>query len=193
MPVHDWSRVDAGIFHHFHHSWIEEIKRALNSGVLPADYYALAEQGAGGLGLDVPTLAWAGRETNGPAGVVPGPAAPGGGGLLLAPPRVQLTAQADLEQYRRRQSPIAVRHVSGDRVVAMLEVVSPGNKASSDSVHSFVTKAAELLGRRIHLLFLDLHPPGKRDPQGIHGLVWEEVAGQDYTAPPGKPLTLAAY
>ena len=25
MPVHDWSRVDAGIFHHFHHAWIEEI------------------------------------------------------------------------------------------------------------------------------------------------------------------------
>ena len=25
MPVHDWTRVEAGIFHAFHHSWIEEI------------------------------------------------------------------------------------------------------------------------------------------------------------------------
>src|SRR5216683_1992198 len=56
MPVHDWTRVDAGIFHHFHHGWIEEIARALNLGILPADYYALAEQHAAGFGPDVLTL-----------------------------------------------------------------------------------------------------------------------------------------
>jgi len=48
MPVHDWTRVEAGIFHDFHHAWIEEIKRALNRGLLPPDYYALAEQIASG-------------------------------------------------------------------------------------------------------------------------------------------------
>jgi hypothetical protein len=36
MPVHDWARVDAGIFHHFHVAWIDEIARALNRGLLPA-------------------------------------------------------------------------------------------------------------------------------------------------------------
>src|SRR5207244_11703001 len=56
MAVHDWTRVEAGIFHDFHHAWIEEIKRALNNGVLPDDYYALAEQFAAGLGPDVLTL-----------------------------------------------------------------------------------------------------------------------------------------
>ncbi len=40
MPVHDWTRVAAGIFHDFHHSWIEQIKVALNEGILPPDYYA---------------------------------------------------------------------------------------------------------------------------------------------------------
>ena len=30
MPIHDWTRVDAGIFHAFHHDWITEIARALN-------------------------------------------------------------------------------------------------------------------------------------------------------------------
>ena len=44
MPVHDWTRVDAGIFHHFHHGWIEEIARGLNRGILPADYYAMYQQ-----------------------------------------------------------------------------------------------------------------------------------------------------
>lgn len=53
MPIHDWTRVDAGIFHHFHHGWITEIARALNRGLLPPEYYALAEQRAAGFGPDV--------------------------------------------------------------------------------------------------------------------------------------------
>ena len=56
MPVHDWTNVEAGIFHHFHHSWIEEIQRVLNAGLLPPDCYALAEQHAAGFGPDVLTL-----------------------------------------------------------------------------------------------------------------------------------------
>src|SRR5437867_4012882 len=48
MPVHDWTRVDAGIFHDFHLGWIAEIGRALNRGFLPPDHYALAEQSASG-------------------------------------------------------------------------------------------------------------------------------------------------
>src|SRR5438309_823998 len=40
MPIHDWTRVEAGIFHDFHHGWIADIKRALNAGVLPPNYYA---------------------------------------------------------------------------------------------------------------------------------------------------------
>src|SRR5580704_15182589 len=56
MPIHDWRRVKAGIFHDFHHAWIEEIKRALNRGLLPRDHYAVAEQIAGGFGPDVLSL-----------------------------------------------------------------------------------------------------------------------------------------
>ena len=29
MPVHDWTRVDAGIFHAFHHDWITDVRRVL--------------------------------------------------------------------------------------------------------------------------------------------------------------------
>ena len=32
MPIHDWSRVDAGIFHDFHQAWTIEIRNALNGG-----------------------------------------------------------------------------------------------------------------------------------------------------------------
>jgi len=37
MPIHDWTRVDAGVFHRFHHEWIFAIARALKAGVLPPD------------------------------------------------------------------------------------------------------------------------------------------------------------
>ena len=60
-------------------------------------------------------------------------------------------------------------------------------------MRAFVEKASELLAKGIHLLILDLFPPGKRDPQGIHGEIWQEIAGQEYAAPADKPLTLAAY
>lgn len=189
MPVHDWSRVEAGIFHDFHHSWTEEIKRALNEGVLPSDYYALAEQIAGGLGPDVLTVGLRGGQHDAEGG-----SAHGGNGpaLQLAPPRTRLTAEVGSD-FPRRRTAIAIRHVSGDEVVAMIEVVSPGNKAGRHAMRSFVEKACELLSKQVHLLILDLHPPGPRDPAGIHGAVWSELTDQDYALPADKPLTLAAY
>ncbi|HEX5445999.1 MAG TPA: hypothetical protein VFW87_19390, partial [Pirellulales bacterium] len=29
MPIHDWSRVNAGIFHHFHQNWMIQLAHAL--------------------------------------------------------------------------------------------------------------------------------------------------------------------
>ena len=110
-----------------------------------------------------------------------------------ATPPVKPTAETDMEFYRRKQTPIVVRHVSGDRVVAMIEIVSPGNKSTRNALRSFVEKAAELLDQRIHLLIVDLLPPGPRDPHGIHAAIWDEIAGQPYTPPAGQPLTLVAY
>src|SRR6266849_9617555 len=92
MPIHDWTRVEAGVFHHFHHGWITEIARALNSGILPDDYYALAEQQAAGFGPDVLTLqgpqpeAVGSRSTDEPVS--------GGKSLLLAPPSVRFSAES---------------------------------------------------------------------------------------------------
>ena len=44
MPIHDWTRVDPGLFHAFDHGWIEELARDLNRGILPNNYFALPEQ-----------------------------------------------------------------------------------------------------------------------------------------------------
>jgi hypothetical protein len=189
MPVHDWTRVEAGIFHDFHHSWIEEIKRALNDGILPPDYYALAEQQAAGFGPDVLTL-------QAPASEVVDQKAKSSSqpsGLLLARPRLRPTAETGGEFYRRKKSTIAVRHVSDDRIVAVVEVLSPGNKASRNAFRALTEKALQLLELRIQLLLLDLFPPGTRDPSGLHAALWEEITDEKFKPPADKPLTLVAY
>ncbi|MFO0965848.1 MAG: DUF4058 family protein [Gemmataceae bacterium] len=186
MPIHDWTRVDDGIFHDFHHAWIEEIKRALNGGLLPDDYYALAEQWAGNRGPDVLTL----QSPSSDDGPTPAPATTG---LVLAPPKARFTVETGLEFYRRKQKAVVVRHVSGDRVIAVIEVVSRGNKTARRALRDFAEKAVELLNEGIHLLIADLYPPRKFDPQGIHAAIWEEVSGEEFELPADKRLTVASY
>jgi hypothetical protein len=162
--------------------------RALNHGLLPDDYYALPEQQAAGFGPDVLTLQSASAYEN------EVPASSGGAATLTQTrPQTQFTAESDAEFYRRRKSSVVVRHVSGDRIVAMLEVLSPGNKASRHALRAFIDKVCELLEHRIHLLILDPFPPGPRDPNGVHAAIWQEVQDEPFALPKGKPLTLVAY
>jgi hypothetical protein len=186
--MHDWTKVEAGIFHAFHHRWISALTDTLNGGRLPDDYYALPEQVATGFGPDVLTL-------QGRAGGDSRDASSGSGiaTALLAPPNTRFTAQTDAEFYRRKKSSVVVRHVSGDRVVAMIEIVSPGNKSNLHAFRSFVDKACELLESRIHLLIIDPFPPGPRDPNGVHAAIWEQVQDDPFEPPADEPLTLVAY
>ena len=45
----------------------------------------------------------------------------------------------------------------------------------------------------IHLLLIDVHPPGPRDPHGIHGALLAEIGTEDYRLDSGRPLTAVAY
>lgn len=192
MPIHDWTRVTAGTWHAFHLSWIAEIQLALNGGLLPSDYYAQAEQIAGPLGPDVLTLQTPDISGNGSN---PSSSTEGTGGLLVmtSPPRPKLIAEDEMNDYVLKRRTIIIRHASGDRIVALLEIVSPGNKAARHALRSFVEKAVEALYRGYHLLIVDLFPPGPRDPRGIHAAIWNEFADSDFAPPEAEPLTLAAY
>jgi hypothetical protein len=189
MPIHDWARVDAGIFHTFHHDWITQISRALNKSLLPTGYYALSEQIAGGLGPDVLTLCRPGNEES-PSVL---DSFEGGVNLAIAPPRTRLRMSSEANRYAAKANAIVIRHVSRHRVVAMIEIVSPGNKNSRNGLNAFVRKAHEILAAGIHLTVVDLFRPSSRDPQGIHLAIWGEDCDEGYALPPDKPFTCVSY
>ncbi len=187
MPVHDWTRVNAGIFHDFHLGWLAELRKVLNGGLLPPDYYALAEQFAGGLGPDVITLQQPTNELS------PAPEPKGGIALATAPPQVQFRARAEPDLYAAKAKTLTIRHASNHRVVAIIEIVSPGNKNNRHGLRAFVEKSVEVLRAGVHMLIVDLFPPGPRDPQGLHKAIWDQFIDNEFCLPPDKPLTLAAY
>lgn len=183
MPIHDWTRVRANRFHDFHQTWIINIRNALNGGLLPSGYWAMAGSFTGGPEADVVTLSLPVKPIEDIAG-----------GLAVAdvPPRARFRAETDAARYARRADHVTVRHPDG-AVVAVIEVVSPGNKDSKHAIRAFARKAVELLHAGIHLLIIDLFPPSRRDPQGIHKVIWDRIKDDDFALPPDKPLTLAAY
>ncbi len=185
MPIHDWTRVDSGLFHAFHQDWIGVLARALNAGVLPPDYFALREQSTRGPVPDVLTLELpSGRDQ---------PSETGSGlAVAVAPPRMRVVRRAEDTIYVHKADRIAIRHRHG-RVVAMVEIVSPGNKASKNELRAFVEKTSNLIAQGVHLLVIDLFPPSKRDPQGIHKAIWDEFVEEDFDLSADQPLTLAAY
>jgi hypothetical protein len=182
MPIHDWTRVRANRFHDFHQSWTIAIRNALNAGRLPPGYFAMVEQKAAGPEPDVITL-----ELKPP--VEP---APGGTAVDLQPPKARFMTRSEAGGYARKANRITVRHPDGE-VVAVLEIVSPGNKDSRHAIRTFARKAVEFLQAGVNLLIVDLFPPGPRDPQGIHKVNWDRVHDAPFTLPPDKPLTVAAY
>ena len=178
MPVHDWTRIYAGVFHHLHVTWLVELARTLNHGLLPPGYYALGEQVVGGAVPDVLTL-----------GQHPTPKRPGVGLSTVEArparlPTATITAVAEAPSYPPRPRVIAVRHRSGDRLVAIIEIVSAGNKHDAADLGSLIEKTVVALSKGIHVVLIDLHPPGPFDPQGLHNLVWVELGQETSTSRP---------
>lgn len=188
MPAHDWTRVSDATFHDFHYSWVLENKRALKRGLLPKGYYVKAEQFGGDLGApDVRTLQASSSISEFDSSLSDTAT------LTEAPPVVHTRTTIARDSYARLQRSLVIRHTSDDRIVAMIEVLSAGNKSSRHAIRSFLEKALAALDAGIHLLLVDVHPPGPRDPHGIHGVLLNEIGAQDYTLGSERPLTAAAY
>ena len=177
MPIHDWTRVDAGIFHHFHHGWIEEIARALNRGLLPPDHYALAEQIAGGLGPDVLTLQ---RPTNGPP---PHPGTPrrylpGDGPApspVSAPGRADLRGQGEGGGSPSHQQPPGHRH-RGDRLAGQQKQSARPSCIRGEDPRDAPRRYPPTRHRPVFAEFA-------RNPQGIHKAIWDEFIDNEFALP----------
>ncbi len=185
MPVHDWTRVSAGTFHDFHNAWITELRNALNGGLLPRGFYAQGEQHAGQILTDALTLH---------AGSAPSFAGGGVAVLTEAPPSVsRKVAASEAAAARAIRRTLTIRHVSGHRIVALLEILSPANKDRESSIEDFARKCESALRQGIHLLVVDLFAPGLHDPDGIHEIIWEAYGDEPNAPPASQPLTLASY
>lgn len=180
MPIHDWTRLETGDFHHFHQTWTPLLAAALNAGILPPPFLALTEQVTGKPIPDVVTLQNTNRK---------GEAKP----LAVKElPTARVVARNERSAYARKKNRIAIRHGRG-RVVAIIEIVSPGNKDSRNALRTFVEKAVDILNQGVHLLVVDLFPPTVRDPQGIHKAIWDEFGEEPFPFLPEKPFTFASY
>lgn len=186
MPIHDWARVYAGLFHDFHQTWTIYIKNALNAGLLPKGLQALVEQRTGPketdvLAVDLFPESRRFREAD-------------GGLLTMESPHAKFVQKSSKEIYADLANRIVVKQNLG-RTVAVIEIVSPGNKSSKRAFKEFVDKSVAYISSGIHLLVVDLFPPTKRDPFGIHRAIWDEFEDEDvqFDFPPDKDRTLASY
>jgi hypothetical protein len=186
MPIHDWSKVRPGVFHDFHQAWTIALRNALNKDVLPKGYFAMAEQFTDGLIPDVVTLERFPVPNGAPVTA--------GGGVAVAetPPKARFTYSVETELYATKANRILIRAPYGE-VVAVIEIISPGNKSNRHELESFIEKTSALMDRGIHLLVVDLFPPSERDPKDIHGSIWEQYSNEPFEPPTDKPLTVAAY
>jgi len=182
MPVHDWNRVDANLFHHFHQRWTISICDALNEGLLPPGFDALIEQRAARFEPDVLAV-HTGKDRREPQG----------GAITAALPKTRLKFESEGATQLGKANRIAIRHQLGE-VVCMIELVSPGNKSSKKELTRFVRKTKEFLDAGVNVLVIDLFPPTRLDPGGIHKAIWDKLDGKrPFALPPDEPLTLAAY
>ena len=201
MPIHDWSRAEDSIFHSFHSGWITALSDRLNEGLLPEGYYAAEEKRIEGMEPDVLTFI---RRPGGPVRRGAWPIKPDLAGnqtirtTATLPPKMTLTelgrSAEDVDALAANQ--LMVRRSHDDRVIAVIEIVSAGNKSSRGRFDAFLSKAVALVRSGVHLLVVDLHRSGSYDPRGLHAAIWarlnEREAENGNGAAAGR-LTQASY
>ncbi len=181
MPLHDWSGTPAGVFHDFHQGWSIRIRTALNAGRLPPGYLAMVEQKAGPKEGDVIAIE-----------IEPRLDPVAGGAVTAERPATRIVRQSTGRRYADMANRVVVKHRLG-RTVAVIELVSPGNKDSERAFKQFVTKIGDYVERGVHVLVVDVFPPTPRDPYGVHKGIWDQFVDEPFVLPTGQDRVLAAY
>src|SRR5689334_6135782 len=129
MPIHDWTRVPESIVLAFHHAWIAALTDILNGGLLPSRYYALAQRPDERPGLAAYDL----------------DAGPPGEDSWRDDERADGTESVcEGGDHRLQKSSVVVRHTADDAIAAIIDIVTPGDKASMRTCNAFVHRGLEL-------------------------------------------------
>ena len=115
MPVHDWSKATAGTFHDFHEAWRWQSAHPRSAIHLRPKRTLYRSRSS--LTHRTLTRSASEEETYGPRLRIGLVSIPVGSGI-----------------YAAKANRIAIYHTSGDRVVAFIEIVSPGNRRRQVSV-----------------------------------------------------------
>ncbi|MGL6073053.1 MAG: DUF4058 family protein [Fimbriiglobus sp.] len=180
MPMHDWSKVEPGTYHDFHVAWVNRIITALNNRLLPDPYFAMAQEHDRDFEAEPPDCTII--ETASKATVT----------LPQTTTVIRGSMSLDAIRYANRANRIVIQQDLG-HVEAVIELVSPGNKANRQQLRNYMTDSKDLLAARVHLLVIDPFPPSPRDPSGLHNFIFQEYAQSLYAPPADKPLVCASY
>ena len=184
MPIHDWTRVTAGTWHAFHLSWIRNRspQRRPAAVELLRPSRAIADPWGRMCSHSRPRNSLPTSNTR----TVRAAAWP------WRPPLPECDSSMRWRwTIRTNPRTLVIRHVSGDRIIALLELVSPGNKASRSALESFVDKAIEALHG---VSPADRGPlPARPATRRASMVPLGRARPTSFALPPSEPLTLAAY
>lgn len=191
MPIHDWTRVDERLFQSFHLGWICTLSDSLNNGGLPGSHYAMIER------KELPPL-YDFADLGPPPAISPEQQRVNAGVVKNVhddPPLGRLVRRTSAYRYADAANRITIRNVDSE-VCAVIEILVPGNKATSAALNYFLDRAAAFLRRGIHLLAVDVFPPTRHAPYGIHAAIWKAIIEDNLekTAPPTeRPRMFVSY
>ena len=139
MPLHHWPNPRVP-WRSFHNHWIVRLVEYLNQGILPDGFQARPTEFIVGIEPDILLL----QQADNPTSNGPQPA------LREATTTAVLPPPAD--------HPIVGIYSAYDtsRLVAVIEIVSPGNKDRPEATRAFVEKVIFLLQDGVHVMVIDV-------------------------------------
>jgi hypothetical protein len=148
LPLHDHFHPPWSIrrpWKGFHVAWAAAIAFHLNSGVLPAEYFAMPLlEVAGRVEVDIATSQESER-----------PDAAAVGTSVWAPPQPTITLSLEAAATDAFEVQV-LRNFGGPQLRAAIELVSPANKDRPASRHTFAAKCAGYLRRGVSVIVVDV-------------------------------------
>lgn len=149
MPLHDHFRPPWNVqrpWEGFQGAWASAMAFHLNSGILPADYFAIPLLQVGGrVEVDVGTFHQE-EQLTGTSGTAT---------AVWAPPQPALTLPLEVAETDTFEVQV-LRNYGGPQLRAAIELVSPSNKDRAGSRRAFAGKCAGYLRKGLSVIVIDM-------------------------------------